>query len=143
LAAPAAKPVPAGSYGSAVVVLLTDGQNTSGPDPIDAAKMAADRGVRVYTVGVGTPEGEVMVGDGWSMRVRLDEETLKRVAEITRAEYFYAGSGIELQRIYETLHSRFILERREVEVTALFTAAGTLLAVLAAVLSLAWFNRLL
>lgn len=140
---PSPTPVAPGSYGSAVVVLLTDGQNTSGPDPIDAAKIAADRGVRVYTVGIGTEHGEVVIADGYSLRVRLDEETLKRVAEITRSEYFYAGSGTELQRIYDVLTSRFVMERKESEVTAMFTTAGTLLVVLSALLSLFWFNRIL
>jgi Ca-activated chloride channel homolog len=74
------EPVPPGSYGSAAIILLTDGQRTTGVDTAEAAKMAADRGVRVYTVGVGTVEGEVIGFEGWSMRVRLDEETLKAVA---------------------------------------------------------------
>jgi Ca-activated chloride channel family protein len=60
--------------------MLTDGQRTTGPDPMDAAKMAADRGVKVYTVGIGTKEGETIGFEGWSMRVRLDEETLKNIS---------------------------------------------------------------
>ena len=75
---PEFKPVAPGSYGSAAIILLTDGQRTTGPDPVEAAKMAADHGVRVYTVGVGTKEGETIGFEGWSMRVRLDEDTLKR-----------------------------------------------------------------
>ncbi|HZV91745.1 MAG TPA: VWA domain-containing protein, partial [Caldimonas sp.] len=66
-------PVPPGSYPSAAIILLTDGQRTTGPDSLDAAKMAADRGIRVYTVGIGTREGETIQFEGWSMRVRLDE----------------------------------------------------------------------
>jgi Ca-activated chloride channel homolog len=138
---PATRAVPAGSYSSAVIVLLTDGQNTTGADPIEAAKMAADRGVRVYTVGVGTAEGTVLTGDGWQMRVRLDEETLKQVADMTRAEYFNAVTGADLNEIYRTLTARFTLETKQTEVTALFAAAGTLLVLLSAVLSLLWFSR--
>ena len=69
-------PVEPGSYGSAAIILLTDGQRTTGPDPLDAAKMASERGVRVYTVGIGTKEGETIGFEGWSMRVRLEDETL-------------------------------------------------------------------
>src|SRR3954470_10260339 len=82
------KPVPPGSYGSAVIILLTDGQRTTGPDSIQAARFAADKGVRIFTVGVGTPEGKIVGFEGWSMHVRLDEETLKTIADVTRGEYF-------------------------------------------------------
>ena len=81
-----------GSYQSAAIILLTDGQTTTGPDPVEAAKMAADRGIRVYTVGIGTVAGEIIGAEGWSMRVRLDEDALKQIANITRADYFYAGN---------------------------------------------------
>ena len=66
---------------SAAIILLTDGQTTTGPDPIEAAKMAAERGVRVFTVGIGTPTGEIIGAEGWSMRVRLDEDALKKIAQ--------------------------------------------------------------
>jgi len=137
------KPVPPGSYGSAVVVLLTDGQTTTGPNPIEAAKLAADRGVRVFTVGIGTPDGEVMGFEGWRMRVRLDEETLKTVATMTRGQYFYAGDAAELKKVYRSLNSRFVLEKKETEVSAVFAAVAALLAVCSAMLSLLWFNRIL
>ncbi|WP_140628478.1 VWA domain-containing protein [Methylibium rhizosphaerae] len=134
-------PVPPGSYTSAAVILLTDGQRTTGPDPMDAAKMASERGVKVYTVGFGTTNGEIIGFEGWSMRVRLDEETLKNVANLTHAEYFYAGSATDLKKVYDTLTSRLVFERKETEITALFAAAGALFAVLAAGLSLWWFGR--
>jgi Ca-activated chloride channel family protein len=79
------KPVEPGSYSSAAIILLTDGQRTTGPDPMEAAKMAAERGVRVYTVGIGTKNGEIIGFEGWSMRVRLDEDTLKSISTFTRA----------------------------------------------------------
>jgi Ca-activated chloride channel family protein len=140
--APAFKPVPPGSYASAVIILLTDGQRTTGPDSLMAAKMAADRGVRVYTVGVGTPEGKIIGFEGWSMRVRLDEETLKAIADITRAEYFYAGNAVDLKKVYQALNARLVLERKKTEVTALFAALAALFAVVSAALSLAWFHRI-
>ncbi|MDF3010555.1 MAG: transporter ATP-binding protein [Burkholderiales bacterium] len=141
--APSFKPVPPGSYASGAIVLLTDGQRTTGPDSIQMARLAAERGVRIYTVGVGTPKGTIVGIEGWSMRVGLDEETLKAVADITRGEYFYAGTAVDLKKIYESLRSRLVLERKRTEVTALFAAAAALLVVVSAALSLAWFNRIL
>lgn len=140
---PAPAPVPPGSFNSAAVILLTDGQSTTGPQPLDAAKVAADHGVKVYTVGFGTADGEIIGFEGWSMRVRLDEETLKTIAGLTHAEYYYAGSATDLKKVYDTLSSRLVFERRETEITALFAALGTLLTVLAAGLSLWWFGKVL
>jgi Ca-activated chloride channel family protein len=137
------KPVPPGSYTNAAIILLTDGQRTTGPDSMEAAKMAADRGVRVFTVGIGTVDGTTIGFEGWSFRVRLDEETLKGIANLTRGEYFYAGNAAELKKIYQSLNSRFILEKKETEITAFFSAAAALLAVISALLSLLWFNRVL
>jgi Ca-activated chloride channel homolog len=140
---PEQKPVPPGSYKSAVVILLTDGQTTTGPDPVDAARLAAERGVRVFTVGVGTPDGQILTGEGWSIRVRLDEDALKVIADMTRAEYFFAGNALDLKKIYEGLNSKLVMEKKETEITAVFTAAAALLALVAGALSLLWFNRIL
>ena len=136
-------PVTPGSYTSAAIIMLTDGQRTTGVDPLDAAKAAADRGVRVYTVGVGTVDGETIGFEGWSMRVRLDEETLKSVANKTQAEYFYAGTAQDLNKVYETLSSRLTVEKKETEVSALFALGAAILVLLSAGLSLFWFNRIL
>jgi Ca-activated chloride channel family protein len=136
-------PVAPGSYPSAAIIMLTDGQRTTGVDPIEAAKMAADRGVRVYTVGIGTVDGETIGFEGWSMRVRLDEETLKAIANKTSAEYFYAGTAQDLRKVYETLSSRLTVEKKETEISALFAMAAAALALLSAGLSLVWFNRIL
>jgi Ca-activated chloride channel family protein len=135
------KPVEPGSYTSAAIIMLTDGQRTTGPDPIEAAKMAADRGVRVYTVGIGTTAGETIGFEGWSMRVRLDEATLKNVALLTQAEYFYAGTAADLKKVYQSLSSKLVVEKKETEVTAFFAAAGALLALPSAGLSVWWFGR--
>jgi Ca-activated chloride channel homolog len=137
------KPVAPGSYTAGAIILLTDGQRTAGPDSLDAAKMAADRGVRVFTVGIGTTKGEIIGFEGWSMRVRLDEDTLKQIANMTRADYFYAGTAADLRKVYENLNSRLVLEKKETEVTALFVAAAAVLALVSAVLSLLWFSRIL
>lgn len=134
--------VPPGSYKSGVIILLSDGRRTTGPDPLDAARMAADRGVRVYTVGFGTRDGGAVDFGEYSFYVRLDEETLKAVAGLTRGEYFHAGTADDLRKVYDDLKNKLVLERQQTEVTALLTAGGALLAVLAAFLSTLWFNRL-
>ena len=134
-------PVEAGSYNSAAIIMLTDGQRTTGPDPLEAARMAAERGIRVYTVGIGTTSGEIIGFEGWSMRVRLDEETLKNISILTHGEYFYAGTAEDLKKVYESLSSRMVVERKETEISALLALAGALLAVLAAGLSVWWFGR--
>ena len=121
-----------GSYSSAAIILLTDGQRTTGPDSLEAAKMAADRGVRIYTVGIGTKEGETIGFEGWSMRVRLDEETLKAVAKLTNADYFYAGTAQDLKKVYQGLSTRLIVEKKETEISALLAVIGASLVILAA-----------
>jgi Ca-activated chloride channel homolog len=136
-------PVAPGSFTSAAIIMLTDGQRTTGVDPLEAAKLAADRGVRVYTVGIGTVDGETIGFEGWSMRVRLDEETLKAIANKTSAEYFYAGTANDLKKVYETLSSRLTVEKKETEISALFAMVAAALALLSAGLSLLWFNRIL
>ncbi|GAA4332471.1 VWA domain-containing protein [Variovorax defluvii] len=136
-------PVAPGSYTSAAIIMLTDGQRTTGVDPLDAAKAAAERGVRVYTVGIGTVDGETIGFEGWSMRVRLDEETLKAIANKTQAEYYYAGTAADLTKVYNTLSSRLTVEKKETEISALFALGAAALALLSAGLSLLWFNRIL
>jgi Ca-activated chloride channel family protein len=140
---PAFKPVAPGSNANMVIILLTDGQRTTGPDPIEAAKLAAERGIRIFTVGVGTVSGEVIGFEGWSFRARLDEDTLKAVADITRGEYFHAGDADQLKKIYQSLNAKLVLQSKETEVTSLFSAVAAALAVLAGLLSMLWFNRIL
>jgi Ca-activated chloride channel family protein len=137
LPAPRAAP---GSYRSGAIVLLSDGQRTMGGDPIDAAQMAAGRGVKVYTVGLGTAEGSLITFRGATIRVRLDEETLKEVARITRAQYFNATTADDLRTVYQGLTHRVVNEKQETELTALVALAAALLIGLAAALSIVWFG---
>jgi Ca-activated chloride channel family protein len=134
-------PMVPGSYEKGVIILLSDGRRTTGPDPLDAARMAADRGVRVYTVGFGTRDGGSVDFGEYSFYVRLDEETLKGVASITRGEYFHAGTAADLRKVYEDLRNKLVMERRRTEVSALLSAIGAVLVVAAGLLSLLWFNR--
>jgi Ca-activated chloride channel family protein len=134
-------PVAPGSYPSAAIVLLSDGRRTTGVDTLDAAKMAADRGVRIYVIGLGTVDGEIGTPEGMAIYMRLDEPTLREVARMTGGEYHHAGSAEELRGVYEHLGSRVRVERRETELTALFALGGAILALVAATLSLLWFGR--
>lgn len=125
------------------VVLLTDGQNSHGPDPLEAARLAARLGVRVYTVAVGTAWGQIREEGGWKMTVGIDREGLKEIAALTGAEHFYASSAWRLQKIYEKLGRKVVLVRTRTEVTALLCALAALAAIVAAALSLSRFGRLL
>ncbi|MEP6970067.1 MAG: VWA domain-containing protein [Betaproteobacteria bacterium] len=135
-------PVEPGSYASAAIVLLTDGRRTTGVDPQEAAMLAANRGVKVYSIGLGTVDGAVAGFEGWSMYLKLDEPSLKAIANATRAEYFYAGNADALRTVYEKLGTRLQMERKETEISALLALASAALALLAAGLSLLWFNRI-
>jgi Ca-activated chloride channel homolog len=135
-------PVPPGSYTSAVIVLMSDGQSNQGPDPLDVADKAANLGVRVYTVGVGTKEGAIIGFEGFSFRVILDEATLKQIAAKTAGSYYKASSESDLHRIYDSLSTRLMVERQKTEITALFVAAAAALLLAAGAFSLLWFNRL-
>jgi Ca-activated chloride channel homolog len=136
------KVVAPGSYTSGVIILLSDGRRTTGPDPLDAARMAADRGVRVFTVGFGTVEGGTIGFEGWSVYVRLDEETLKAIADVTRGQYFHAGTAEDLKKVYDTLNAKLVLERKETEIAFIFAAFAAMLLLVASLLSLLWYNRI-
>ncbi len=136
-------PLAPGSHTSAAIILLTDGQRTSGVDSLEAAQLAADRGVRVYTVGVGTANGDTIAYEGWSMRVQLDEEVLRNIALKTGAEYFYAGNAQDLKQVYQRLSSRLTAEKKETEITAVLALMAAVFSILASALSVAWFNRVL
>jgi translation elongation factor EF-G len=132
-----------GSEQSSAIILLTDGQATSGPDPIKAAQLAADRGVRLFTIGLGTDAGAVVKVEGVSMRVQLDVETLKKIADITLGRTFLAADSKDLSSVYRNLNTRLVTEIKETEITAAFIALAALAAMVGATLSFIWFNRVL
>ena len=133
-----------GSYASGAIVLFSDGESNAGPAVAQAAQLAAAHGVRIYTVGVGTTDGVVLSVDGWSARVKLDEQVLKQVADITGAEYFRLEDASQLRKVYRALSARLAFDKRnQVEITAFFAALGALLAGCAGLLSLWWFGRVL
>lgn len=141
-ARPERVPVAPGSYDHAVVILLTDGATTTGPDPLAAGRLAADYGVRVFTVGFGSAEGDVVDFGGRSMRARLDVATLQTIADATAAEYFEAQSSEDLTRVYDTLATRLVAEKKLTEIAFAFAGLGGLLALGAAALSMLWLGRI-
>ncbi len=135
-------PVPPGSYESAVIILLSDGRRTTGVDTLEAAKMAADRGVRIYVVGLGTPDGHLAAGgEGMAIYLQLDEPTLRHVAQITGGEYHHAGTAEALRSVYQKLGSRLQVSKRDTELTALLAAVAAVLLMAGAGLSALWFGR--
>ena len=133
-------PEPPGSYKGGAIVLLSDGRRTTGPDPLMAAKKAADLGVRVYTVGFGTPNGFIPGYEGYSFYTQVDEEALKAVAKITEADYFKAGSAEDLKKVYQHLSTQFTLEKRDTEITSLLAGAALIFILIAIALSGLWFR---
>jgi Ca-activated chloride channel family protein len=137
------------------MVLLTDGASNTGPPPLLAAEQAAERGVRIYSIGFGTTNTAIM--DCWNLYPDdppgspaieaqggggfgsgPDEATLKQIAEITGGEFYPATSAADLQMVFEKLHSYVAMTNKTMEVSVFFAAAGTLLAMAAFFLSTHW-----
>jgi Ca-activated chloride channel family protein len=139
-------PVPKGAYVPDIIVVLTDGVSTTGPEPLVAAQQAVDRGVRVYTIGFGTESGASNVdrggggggGFGGGFRRGIDEETLKQIASMTGGDYYSAESANELQSVLQNLPTYLITKHEILELTVVLTALGALLAIIAIGLSLRW-----
>jgi len=138
---PTPTPVPKGTYIPAAIVLITDGENTTSPDPLEAAQAASDRGVRIHTVGIGSTEGAMLDIDGFTIRSRLDEETLQQISQITDGTYYNAKSEAELQAIYDNLNPQLIIKPQKMEVTSLFAGVGILILLVGSTLSLLWLSR--
>jgi Ca-activated chloride channel family protein len=134
-------PVPPGSYESAVIILLTDGRRTTGVDTLEAAKMAADRGVRIVVIGLGTPDGHTAMGDGMAMYLQLDEPTLRHVAQMTGGEYHHAATAEALRGVYQKLGSRLQVSKRDTELTGVLALVAGVVMVVGAGLSVMWFGR--
>jgi Ca-activated chloride channel homolog len=140
-AAPAPTSVPQGWYPSAVIVLLSDGENNQSPEPALVADLAADLGVRVYTIGIGSPEGAVLEMEGFTVVSRLDEALLQSVSDTTGGVYYNATNEEDLVRIYGDLKPKLSIRSEQIEVTSLFAGIGFLLFLVAGAMSLLWFGR--
>jgi Ca-activated chloride channel family protein len=139
--APTATPLPRGTFTSAVIVLLSDGENTVSPDPLAAAQTAADRGVRIHTIGVGSAAGAILEINGFSVHTQLDEAMLQQISRITEGVYYNAQDEQDLRAIYENLTPQLVIKSEETEVTSLFAGGGILILLVGGALSLLWFSR--
>ncbi|MES2771023.1 MAG: ABC transporter ATP-binding protein, partial [Pseudomonadota bacterium] len=133
-------PVAPGSYTSAAIILLSDGRRTMGVDTLEAAKMAADRGVRIYVIGLGSVGDANAMPEGMPIYLQLDEPTLREVARMTGGEYHHAGTAEALRSVYENLGSRVQVQTRETEVSGLVALLSAAFALAAGVLSLIWLR---
>lgn len=134
--------VPPGTNVPAAIVLLSDGENNQRPDPLEAAQAAADRGIRIFTVGIGTAEGTTLEIEGFRVHSRLDEPSLRQIAEVTGGTYYAATDLAELEGIYRNIETRLVLRPEATEVTSLFAGAAVLLLTVGALAGLRWLGRL-
>ncbi|MGZ8783543.1 MAG: vWA domain-containing protein, partial [Gaiellaceae bacterium] len=132
-----------GYFGSSAIVLLSDGENTTRPDPLEIAEVASTAGVRVHAIGVGSAQGTVVRVDGFDVATALDADLLTEIAKVTDGTYSEAGDAEALSGIYESIDLEFKRVEKQREVTALFAAAGGLLLALGAALSIVWFGRVI
>jgi Ca-activated chloride channel family protein len=134
--------VPKGTYTSGMIVLLTDGENNVAPEPLEAAQLAADRGVRIYTVGIGSVTGADVKLQGFTVHTQLDEDLLKQISERSGGVYYNAGNEEDLRKIYNNINTQLVIKPEETEVTSIFAGAGMLVLLVGAMFSLLWFSRL-
>jgi Ca-activated chloride channel family protein len=139
---PSPTPVPRGAFAPAIIVLMTDGENTEPPDPIEAAQTAIEQGVRIYTVGIGSTTGTELEIDGFTVFTQLNENTLKQIAQLTEGEYFNANDAEDLRAIYENLDPGFVIRPEKMEITSVLTGVSMLILLMGAVTSLLWFGRI-
>ena len=139
---PSPTPVPAGTYTPAVIILLTDGENNENPDPLAAAQAAAQRGVRIHTIGLGSAAGTTVHVNGFTVHTQLDEAALKQISQVTGGTYYNATDAPELHKIYGDIGRQMVVKPQNTEVTSLFAALGILILLLGGGFSLLWFGRL-
>ncbi len=132
---------PQGWYPSAAIVLLTDGENNEVPDPSAAANLAADLGVRIYTVGIGSPSGVDLQVEGFTVHTSLDEDMLKGIASTTGGVYYNAGDEQQLRKIYSDLKPKLSIKPEKIEMTSIFAGIGMIVFLIGGLLSLLWFGH--
>ncbi len=139
--APTPTPMPNGVYTSSVIILLTDGENNQNPDPLEVAQAAADRGVRIYTVGIGSPTGADLHVEGFTIHTQLDEAMLQQISQITGGTYYNAENEEDLLNIYDNLNPTLVVKPEEIEVTSIFAGFSILFLLIGGTISLLWFGR--
>jgi Ca-activated chloride channel family protein len=135
-------PVPQGFHQPAVIVLLTDGENNESPDPLAAAQAAADRGIRIYTIGIGSTAGTELTVNGFTVFTQLDEGMLQQIAQVTGGVYYNAQTEKDLYSIYDNLDPQLVIKPEKMEVTSIFAGASIAILIVGGVFSLFWFSRL-
>jgi Ca-activated chloride channel homolog len=130
-----------GYYRSAAVILLTDGENTDAPDPQELADLASSAGVRIYPIGLGSPEGSVLEVDGFMVATALHEDLLRKIAQTTDGTYFHAADARSLTKVYSSVDLAWTARPQRHEVTSWFAAAAALLVLGGASASLLWYGR--
>jgi Ca-activated chloride channel family protein len=128
-------------YSSAVVILMTDGENTDRPDPVEIAQIAAEAGVRVYGIGLGTPQGATINVDGFNIVTQLDEPMLEQIANVTNGAYYPAQDAADLQSIYDKVDLHLTTRGEQMEITSLIGGLSILLLLIGGTLSVLWFGR--
>lgn len=131
-----------GTFAPAVIVLLTDGENTDGIEPLEIVDQAVARGIRVYTIGIGSPESVTIKRGASAIQARLDEDVLKQIAEITQAKYYNASTEKDLRAVYQNLTTQLVTRVQPYDISFLFIAFAFFLGVVALGFSLIWSNRL-
>jgi Ca-activated chloride channel family protein len=135
--------LPAGPYPASTIVILSDGENTESVDPLEAAVAAAERDVRIDTLGFGATAGTVIEVDGFSVHTALDEGSLASIADAARGTYHPTAGQEDLKEVYASLTPELVVKPEAMEVTSVFAGAGIALLLLGSLLSILWFNRLL
>ena len=130
-----------GYHSSAAIILLSDGENTSDPDPIDVAELTSSAGVRVYPIGLGRPEGTVLEVDGFQVATALDEPLLREIATRTDGRYYSAADERALTAVYDSIDLEWTVQTERIELTGLFAAVAAALLLAGVGLALAWFGR--
>ena len=139
---PAPTPVPPGTHAPAVIVLLSDGENNENPDPIAAAQAAADQGVRIYTVGIGSAAGSTVTVDGFQLFSQLDQVTLQQISDTTGGSYYGATDSAQLLSVYDNLDTQFVVQPQLTEITSLLAGLSLLMLLAGVLASLVWLGRL-
>jgi Ca-activated chloride channel family protein len=138
---PTPTPMPEGTYSSAVIVLLSDGENNVNPDPLSAAQAAADRGVRIHTIGLGSATGTTLKVNGFTVHTQLDEAMLQQISQMTGGTYHNAVNEEDLRKIYANINPQLVVKPEKTEVTSLFAGVSLLFLLAGGALSLLWFSR--
>jgi Ca-activated chloride channel family protein len=131
-----------GTFAPAAIILLSDGENNQQPDPIGAAQGAAERGIRIFTVGLGTAAGTTLDVEGFRVHSALDETALRQIADITDGKYYTASQPDQLRGIYDDIATRFVIRPEATEITSFMAGAGLGLLALGGLASLLWFGRM-